>query len=155
MSARKKLIFSKHDHSSRSLMTVCMVLPHHSCDQAHFMVQHVERIDYTIQDTHMNSNSNFVLSSYPFPSLPAHYIARSPTFPAREKKNVLSFSVGCWAVAQSKLLNSTFLWFYLFMPYMVILTFESVDEILRCDHFNKCKLLTGTFTCCCLLWWTR
>ena len=36
-----------------------------------------------------------------------------------------------------KLLSSTFLWCCFFMLYKVVLTVESVDEILKCDHSNK------------------
>ena len=36
------------------------------------------------------------------------------------------------------------------MLYKVVLTFESVDEILKCDHSNK-KLLSSTFPSWCLL----
>ena len=33
-------------------------------------------------------------------------------------------------------LSSTFLWWFI-MLYKVVLTFESVDEILKCDHSNE------------------
>ena len=36
------------------------------------------------------------------------------------------------------------------MLYKVVLTFESVDEILQCDHSNE-SLLSSTFLWCCLL----
>ena len=31
------------------------------------------------------------------------------------------------------------------MLYKVLLTFESVDEILKCDHSNETELLSNTF----------
>ena len=37
------------------------------------------------------------------------------------------------------------------MLYKVVLTFESVDEILKCDHSNE----SSTFLWCCLLCCTR
>jgi len=40
------------------------------------------------------------------------------------------------------------------MLYKVVLTFESVDGILRCDYSNV-KLLSSTFLRCCLLYCTR
>ena len=36
------------------------------------------------------------------------------------------------------------------MLYKVVLTFESVDEILKCDNI-QIKLLSSTFLWCCLL----
>ena len=33
--------------------------------------------------------------------------------------------------------SSTFLWVLFIMLYKVVLTFESVDEILKCDHSNE------------------
>ena len=36
-----------------------------------------------------------------------------------------------------KLLSSTYLWYSFIMLYKVVLTFESVDEILKCDHSNE------------------
>ena len=36
------------------------------------------------------------------------------------------------------------------MLYKVVLTFESVDEILKCDYL-KCKLLSSTFLWYCLI----
>ena len=37
-----------------------------------------------------------------------------------------------------KVLSSTFLWYWVFiMLYKVVLTFESEDDILKCDHSNE------------------
>ena len=101
------------------------------------------------------------------------------------RKVVLTFeSLDVWPF-KWKLLSSTFLWCCLL--YKVVLTFASVDEILKCDHSNesywavlpcdavyyvvqygsifwfcrwnpkvlpfKWKLLSSTFTWCCLLGW--
>jgi len=46
-----------------------------------------------------------------------------------------------------KLLSSTFLWYFFNMLYKVFLTFESVNEILTCDHFfkNESLLLTEQY----------
>ena len=41
------------------------------------------------------------------------------------------------------------------MLYKVALSFESVDEILKCDHSNKSDVLSSTFLWCCLLCCTR
>ena len=34
------------------------------------------------------------------------------------------------------------------MLYKMVLTFESVDEILKCDHSNETELLSGTLISC-------
>ena len=50
-----------------------------------------------------------------------------------------------------KLLNRTFQWYCWFtMQYKVVLTFESVDKILKWVRLFKWKLLTGTFQSYCL-----
>ena len=41
------------------------------------------------------------------------------------------------------------------MLYEMVLTFESVDEILKCDHSNESSVLSSTVLCCCLLCCTK
>ena len=41
------------------------------------------------------------------------------------------------------------------MLYKVTLSFESVDEILKCDHSNESSMLSSTFLWYCLLCRTR
>ena len=41
------------------------------------------------------------------------------------------------------------------MLYKVVLTFESVDEILKCDHSNESSVLSSTVLCYCLLFCTK
>ena len=42
----------------------------------------------------------------------------------------------CLQIVHKQLPNSPFLW-YCVILYMVVLTFESVNEILKCDHSNE------------------
>ena len=49
-----------------------------------------------------------------------------------------------------KLLSSTFLWYCLLRCSKVVLTFESVDEILKCDHSNKTSLAVPLNGAICL-----
>ena len=54
-----------------------------------------------------------------------------------------------------KLLSSTFLWCCLLLLYKVVLTFESVDEILKCDHSNESCWAVRSFGAvyyCCARW---
>ena len=54
-----------------------------------------------------------------------------------------------------KLLSRTFLWYCFFMLYKVVLTFEFVNEILKCDHSNEsywAELSCGTVFLCCTRW---
>ena len=41
------------------------------------------------------------------------------------------------------------------MLYKVVLTFESVDEILKCDHSNESSVLRSTVLSYCLLFCTK
>ena len=55
---------------------------------------------------------------------------------------------------QMKAAEQYFLVVLFIMLYKVVLTFESVDEFLKCDHSNE-RLLSSTFLWYCLLCCTR
>ena len=50
-------------------------------------------------------------------------------------------------LSSGKISSNTFLWYCL----LCLTRFESVNEILKCEHSDKTELLSSTFLWCCLL----